>query len=210
MSDHFVPRIYGMPDSGNCYKPCLLMDLTGRRYEWRPVDALAGETRSPAFLAKNPAGRVPVLEYAPGAFLAESNAILWYLGQDSPLWPAGDALRASVLAWMFFEQNSHEVWIATSRFRLLFAGARQDSEDIVSRRQPGMNALALMEAHLREHAWFGAPGVSLADIALFAYTHVADEGGFPLEGFPAIGAWLSRVEMLPGFRPMRRDDRLRR
>lgn len=206
MSDPFIPRIYGMPDSGNCYKPCLLMDLTGRAWEWRPVDALAGETRSDAFLAMNPAGRVPVLEYAPGAFLAESNAILWFLGHDSPLWPDGDAHRAQVLAWMFFEQNSHEVWIATSRFRLMFAGARPDSDEILGRREPGMKALGLMENHLREHPWFGAPGASLADVALFAYTHVADEGGFPLEEFPRIRAWLARVAGLPGFRPMRRGE----
>ncbi len=206
MSDSFVPRIYGMPDSGNCYKPCLLMDLIGRPYEWRPVDALGGETRSPSFLAINPAGRVPVLEYAPGVFLAESNAILWFLGHDSPLWPGEDPERAAVLAWMFFEQNSHEVWIATSRFRLMFAGARPDAEDILSRREPGTKALALMELHLGEHEWFGASGPSLADVALYAYTHVADEGGFPLEEFPRIGAWLSRVAGLPGFQPMRRGE----
>jgi glutathione S-transferase len=204
MSDPFIPRIFGMPDSGNCYKPCLLMDLLGRPYEWRPVDALGGETQGASFLAINPAGRVPVLEYAPGSFLAESNAILWFLGQDSPLWPDGAALRAAVLAWMFFEQNSHEVWIATSRFRLMFAGVRPDAEEILRRREPGMKALALMEHHLGDNDWFGAPGVSLADVALFAYTHVADEGGFPLEEFPRIRAWLSRVAGLPGFRPMRR------
>ena len=196
-----------MPDSGNCYKPCLLMDLLGRPYEWIEVDALNGETRGAEFLQKNPAGRVPVLEYAPGAYLPESNAILFFLGRDSELWPEDPAEQAAVLGWMLWEQNSHEVWIATSRFGLLFGGATAASEDIIRRREPGLSALTRMEEHLGGCSWFGASSISLADIALFAYTHVADEGGFSLDGFPAVRSWLERVAARPGFRPMRRGKR---
>lgn len=206
MSTTFVPRIHAMPDSGNCYKPCLLLDLLGREYEWVSVDPFAGETRSPAFLAKNPLGRVPVLEYAPGAYLAESNAMLVYLAQGTPFWPDDPLAQARILAWLFFEQNNHEVWIASSRFLLMFTEARPDSPEIRFRREPGLRALGQMETHLTNEPWFGQENIGLADIALFAYTHVADEGGFELGPYPAVRGWLDRVRAQPGFRPMRRES----
>ena len=196
--------VYGDRESGNCYKVLLVMHLLGLEHRWVHVDVVAGETRRPGFLAINPNGRVPLLTIEPGVHLAESNAIISYLAEGTPLLPDDRLLKAQVLQWMFFEQYSHEPNIATSRYYLHFLkdpeGKRAELE---RRREPGMAALRVMEGHLAHRPYFVGDRLTLADIALFGYTHVADEGGFDLEPFPAIRAWLDRVKDRPGFVPMR-------
>ena len=196
--------VYGDRESGNCYKVLLVLHLLGIEHRWVHVDILVGETRRPGFLAMNPNGRIPLLTIEPGVHLAESNAIIAYLAEGSPLLPDDRLLRAQVLQWMFFEQYSHEPNIATSRYYLHFLkdpeGKRAELE---RRRAPGLAALGVMEGHLGPRPYFVGDRLTLADIALFGYTHVADEGGFDLEPFPAIRAWLDRVRDRPGFVPMR-------
>jgi glutathione S-transferase len=192
-------RVYGTLGSGNCYKVRLLLHQLGRRYAWTEIDILKGESRTPAFLAMNPNGRVPVLEHAPGRYLAESNAILHYLAEGTPLLPEGAESRARVLQWMFFEQYSHEPYIATSRFYLHFLKAPERYRQALDeKRGPGYAALDVMEGHLRGNDYFVDGRYGIADIALYAYTHVAHEGGFDLGRYEAIPAWLERVRGQPG------------
>src|SRR5262249_34075135 len=146
-----------------------------------------------AFLAKNPNGRIPVLEIEPGRFLAESNAILWYLADGTPFLPAGRLERALVLQWMFFEQYSHEPNIATSRYWTHIGPAAKERALMAMKHEAGHAALGVMEGHLGARAWFVGERYSIADIALYAYTHVAPEGGFDLAPYPAVHAWLARV-----------------
>lgn len=195
--------VYGMSLSGNCYKVKLLLDQLGREYNWIEVNVPEGETRNEAFLARNPNGEVPVLEYAPGAFLPESNAILYYLSEGSAYWPAGRLTQARVLQWMFFEQYSHEPAIAVARFikKFLPAGHAREAE-LAGLHERGYKALAVMEKHLADNAFFAGENYSIADISLFAYTHVAPDGGFDLSAYPALGAWLDRVRQQPGFSAM--------
>ena len=196
-------RLYDYPASGNGSKVRLRVAELGLPCEFVPVDILAGEARTPEFLARNPNGRVPLLELDDGSFLAESNAILFHLAEGTPLLP-GDALeRARVLQWLFFEQYSHEPHIATSRFwrRHVELGAWHHAR-LAEKREAGEAALRVMEGHLAERTFFVGERQSIADIALYAYTHVAPEGGFPLEPWPAIRAWLARVEAQPGFVPL--------
>jgi len=191
-------RVYGDIQSGNCYKVKLLLMQLGLPHEWIFTDIRAGATRTPAFLAKNPNGRIPLLELAPGRFLPESNAILWYLADGTPL-VSGDRLeRAQALQWMFFEQYSHEPYIATSRYYIAFLGQPEKYREEIARRvKPGYAALGVMERQLAEHEFFAGARYSIADIALYAYTHVAHEGGFDLKGFPAVRDWLARVRGQP-------------
>lgn len=203
MSD---PILHEDPRSGNCYKIKLTAALLGLPLATRQYDILAGETRTPEFLANvNPNGRIPVLEID-DRFLPESNAACWYLAGDSALIPRDRFAQAEMLRWMFFEQNSHEPNIATLRFWLHFVGAAQLSPQqkaqMMAKRIAGCDALASMDRHLAKRDWFVGGAVSLADIALFAYTHTAEEGGFGLGDYPSIGAWLDRVRGLPGFIPM--------
>ncbi len=196
-------RLYDFLDSGNCYKVRLLLSMLGRRFELIELDILAGETRTPDFLAKNPNGRIPALELEDGTFLAESNAILFYLAEGTRFLPDDPLERARALQWMFFEQYSHEPNIATARFWLKHV----ELDDIKrvaldQKRQAGHAALGVMEGHLTGRDWFAGVGFTIADIALYAYTHVADEGGFGLEGYPAIRAWLGRVAAQPGHVPI--------
>jgi len=197
--------LYGMEDSGNCYKPALLLALLGRAYRWVSVDILKGESRTPEFLARNPNGRVPVLELEDGRCLAESNAMLWYLA-DGSRWLPDDAFeRAQVLQWMFFEQYSHEPFIATPRYWIHILGRAQEHRDeIARRREPGLAALGVLEQQLALHHYLVADRFTIADIALYAYTHVADEGGYDLAAHPAIRRWLERVASQPGFVAMAR------
>jgi glutathione S-transferase len=196
--------IHGMADSGNCYKPRLLCALTGRPFRHVEVSMLDGGTKQPAFLALNPAAQVPLLELEDGRRLAESDAILWHLGQDTPFVPADPFERSQMLQWMFFEQNGHEMHIAARRSLLVYAERRSVAtpERLETTLQRGTAALGIMEAHLETRRFFVGEAPSLADIALFAYTHIADEGGFDLSAFPAVTAWLTRIVELPGFRPM--------
>lgn len=195
------------PRSGNCYKIKLTAALLGLPLITRAYDIMKGETRTPEFLARiNPDGRIPVLEIGSGAqarFLPESNAACWYLAHGSVLIPADRFAQANMLRWMFFEQYNHEPNIATLRFWLRFVGeANLSSEQraqIMAKRIAGCGALDLMNRQLADHAFLCGAAATLADIALFAYTHVAEEGGFGLGDYPHIGGWIARVRALPGF-----------
>lgn len=181
-------------DSGNGYKIRLLLAQLGLAYRWVEVDILAGQTRTPQFLAKNPNGRIPTLQLEDGSFLAESNAIMWYLAESSPYIPTDREARARVLQWMFFEQYSHEPYVATPRFivKHLPADSPRHAE-LPERLARGHAALAVMETHLQTRTFFVGDRYTLADIALYAYTHVGPEGGLDLTPYPAVGRWLRRV-----------------
>ena len=189
-------RLYDNHLSGNGYKPRLLLAHLGQSCERIEVDILKGETRTPEFLHRNPNGRIPVLELEDGACIAESNAILFYLAEGSRFLPSARLARAVTLQWMFFEQYSHEPCIAVARHWIQHVEmtAAQRAR-LPAKQEGGRAALAVMENHLRGSSWFGGDAISIADIALYAYTHVADEGGFDLSHYPAVGAWLS-----PGLR----------
>lgn len=204
MSERLI--LHEDPCSGNCYKIRLTAALLGLPLELRAYDILKGETRTPEFLASvNANGRIPVLQVGE-RFLPESNAACWYLADGSALIPADRFARANMLRWMFFEQYSHEPNVATLRFWLTFVGEANLSDaqrgQIAAKRAGGEVALALMDDHLAMHDWFVGTGPTLADIALFAYTHVSEGGGFRLANYPAIKAWLGRMAALPGFAPM--------
>ena len=192
-------RLHDFLDSGNGYKARLLLSWLGIAYQLVEYDILQGETRTPEVLAKNPNGRIPTLELEDGTFLPESNAILFYLAEGSAYLPGDRLERARVLQWMFFEQYSHEPNIATSRFWLKHLEIDDEHRtQLEHKRAAGNAALDVMEDHLKGREWFVGDRPTIADIALYAYTHVADEGGFDLAGYPAIGAWLARVAALPG------------
>lgn len=196
-------RVYGDVWSGNCYKVKLALTRLKIPFEWVAIDVLKGESRTPEFLARNPNGRVPVLELEDGTCLAESNAILWYLAAGTPLVPETQLARAQALQWMFFEQYSHEPNIATARYIVRYLGNPPGRrEALAAKMAPGHAALGVMEGHLAVHDWFAGGNFSIADIALYAYTHCAGEGGFDLAGYPATRAWLARVESQPFHIPM--------
>ena len=198
-------RLFDYLSSGNAYKVRLLLTQLGIPFERIEVDILKGESRTPAFLAKNPNGRIPVLEIEPGIFLAESNAILTYLADGTPFVPRDRLERARVLEWMFFEQYSHEPNIATVRFWITHLGLNEERRaQLEPKRTLGYAALGVMERHLESRQFFVGDRYSIADIALYAYTHVAHEGGFELGRFPAILAWLGRVARQPGHIPITR------
>ncbi len=186
-------RLYDYFESGNAYKVRLLLSQLEIPFERVHVDILAGETRTEAFLAKNPNGRVPLVEWPDGRRLAESNAILFYLAQGSRYLPQDPWQVAQTLQWFFFEQYSHEPFIAVVRL-WHFAGRLEENRDALpGKMEGGYAALAVMEGHLARCDWLVGDGYSIADIALYAYTHVAHEGGFALDRFPAVTAWLARV-----------------
>ena len=195
--------LHGYAASGNCHKPRLLLEQLGRAYRWVEVDSPGGATRSPAFLALNPNGKVPVLVRGDGAVLTESNAMLIWLAEGTPFLPQDAWQRAQALSWLFFEQYSHEPCIAVARFICgwtpLDSPRRAELPGLHAR---GHQALAVMERHLSAAPWFTGPDYGIADIALFAYTHVARHGGFDLAAYPAVLDWLARVRATPGFRPM--------
>ena len=193
-----------MQDSGNCYKVRLAAHRLGLPLELIDVDILKGESRTEDFLARNPNGRVPTLELNDGRYLAESNAIMFYLAEGTPLLPADRFARAQALQWMFFEQYSHEPYIAVARFwHSIKPGGREERKDRFPEwHERGHQALAVMERHLSMRDWFAGSACSIADIALYAYTHVAHEGDFDLAPYKAIGAWMERVRAEPGHVPM--------
>ncbi|HVR29703.1 MAG TPA: glutathione S-transferase family protein [Thermoanaerobaculia bacterium] len=202
-------KVYGDHESGNCYKVRLLLGHLDRSYQWVDVDVLARETRTPEFLKKNPNGRIPLLELDDGSFLAESNAILWYLARGTDFVPVRPFDQAKVLEWLFFEQYSHEPYIATSRYWIHYLEARERyAGKLAEKREPGYAALRVMEQHLAEQPFLVGGRLTVADIALYAYTHVAHEGDFDLSGLPAVRRWLDRVAAVPGHVPMRRRQRL--
>ena len=194
-------KLYSMQRSGNSYKVRLALALLNAPYRAIEIDILRGESRTPDFLAKNPSGQVPLLEVAEGRFLAESNAILWYVAGGTSLAPDTQIERAEALQWMFFEQHALEPNIGAAYFWLaLVKGGRvlqtHALEDWMER---GYAALQVMENHLKTHDFFAANQLTVADIALYGYTHVADRCDFEFSTFPAIRAWLKRVESAPGF-----------
>jgi glutathione S-transferase len=200
MTENLILHEY--PLSGNCYKIRLVAAHLGLPLGRRAYDILKGETRTAGFLSTvNANGRTPVLQIG-DRFLPESTAACWYLAEGSPLIPQDRFDRADMLRWMAFEQYNHEPNVATLRFWLAFIGEDRLDEAqraaIPAKRKAGDAALDVMEQHLADHAFFVGDRFTLADVALFAYTHVAGEGGFDLSRWPAIGAWIARIEALPG------------
>ena len=196
-------RLYDNHLSGNGYKPRLLLAHLGSTYEAVEINIMKGESRTPEFLARNPNGRIPVLELENGTCIAESNAILHFLAEGSRFLPADRLSRALVLQWMFFEQYSHEPLIAVARHWIQHAGMSEAQRaQLPDKHEGGHAALAVMEGHLSGSDWFVGTSMTIADIALYAYTHVANEGGFDLAGYPAVRDWLDRVRQQPGHVPM--------
>lgn len=192
--------LYQMPASGNCYKIRLLMNQLDIAAELIDIDILKGESRTDGFLKMNPNGRTPVLALSNGSYLAESNAILYYLSEGSELLPDDKLQRALVLQWMFFEQYSHEPFIATSRYWIsILKQADKFARELELKKAGGYAALDVMEKHLSKQIFFVGQHYSIADIALFAYTHVADEGDFDLSAYPAINRWIARIQQQPGY-----------
>jgi glutathione S-transferase len=188
-------HLYDFLPSGNGYKIRLLLTQLGIPFERVEVNITKGETRSPEFLTKNPNGKIPVLEIEPGKYLSESNAIMVYLSEGTEFLPYDRFLRAQVLQWLFFEQYSHEPFIATARYWISILGKAEEYKDALKQKhEAGYAALSLMEEHLKSHTFFVAERYTIADICLFAYTHVANEGGFDLSRFPHIKAWIERVK----------------
>jgi glutathione S-transferase len=190
--------VYGMADSGNCYKVKLTLEQLALPYRWIEVDSARGETRTLRFLAMNANGKVPTLALEDGTFLPESNAILNYLAEGSRLLPSERLQRARVLQWMFFEQYSHEPYVAVARsivrYQLPESPRRAELPRLLER---GNQALAVMEQHLQREPFFAAARYTIADIALYAYTHCAGDGGFDPSRYPAVRSWLERVRSQP-------------
>jgi glutathione S-transferase len=196
--------LYGMIDSGNCYKPRLLMAKLGMPFTHVEVSSHTGDTRKPEYLAKNPNAMVPLLELDDGRRLAESNAILLYLGEGTRFVPKDRYERALAYQWLFFEQYSHEPYIAVRKALLTFPERAKDAtpERLAYTLERGNKALGVMNRHLAGHAFFAGAALSVADVALYAYSHTAEQGGFQLDAYPAVAAWLKRVEADPGHVPM--------
>lgn len=197
-------RLYDYLPSGNGYKVRLVLSHLGIEHERIDLDILAGATRTPDFLAKNPNGRIPLLEVPGRGYLAESHAIISYLAEGSPLIPADTFERARMWQWMCFEQYNVEPNIATVRFWTAFLGKTRGElgEKLVEKKKSGYAALDVLEQGLLERPYLVADRYSLADIALYAYTHVAHEGGFDLAPYPNIRAWCERVASQPGWKPI--------
>ena len=195
--------LYDYLSSGNGYKCRLLLAQLGIPYRRVELDILKGETRTPEFLASNPNGRIPALELEDGTILSESDAILFYLAEGTPFLPDDRLGRAQVLQWMFFEQYSHEPFIAVARFiRHLLPPDTPRRAELPRLEQGGYAALGVMERRLADHPFLVAGRYTIADIALYGYTHVADEGGFDLAGYPGVRAWMQRVAGQPGYLPI--------
>jgi glutathione S-transferase len=192
--------VYGYSPSGNCHKLRMILAHLGREHRWIETDSAHGATRTAEYLAKNPNGKVPMIELDDGRIMVESNAILVWLAEGTR-WFGGDAWqRAQTLAWMFFEQYSHEPFIAVARF--ICGWTPLDSPrraDLPKLRERGHVALAVMEKHLAANAWFSGSDYGIADIALFAYTHCAGDAGFDLAAYPNVAGWVGRIRAQPGF-----------
>ncbi|MEZ5497852.1 MAG: glutathione S-transferase family protein [Steroidobacteraceae bacterium] len=196
-------RVYDYLDSGNGYKVRLLLWQLQQPFAWTELDIVAGETRTPEFLRKNLNGRIPALELDDGRIIAESNAILFYLADGSDYLSTDRYERALTLQWLFFEQYSHEPFVATPRYILRHLPADHARRAELEWRLPkGHEALAVMEHHLSDQPFFVAGRYSIADIALYAYTHVAGEGNLDLAPYPAVRNWLARVAAQPRHRPI--------
>ena len=190
--------LYGDSQSGNCYKVQLLMHHLDIEFEWQHVNILGNGTHTSEFLSMNPNGKIPVLELPDGTYLSESNAILNYLAEGSDLLPNDRLLKAQVLQWQFFEQYSHEPFIATSRFIVKYLGRPKKHEQILQSKKVGAHkALQVMEQRLENHEWLTGDQLTIADISLYAYTHVAHEGSISLTDYPAIMGWIKRTRSHP-------------
>jgi glutathione S-transferase len=189
-------RLYDYSASGNCYKPRLLLALLGREYERVPIDIFAGDTLTDEYAELNPAREVPVLELDDGRVLTQSNAILWYLGEGTSFLPSDLFERAEVVQWLVFEQERVMSGIGGARFRIITG---RNPELVDARLELGRSALEMLEAHLVDREYLVGSAPTLADIANFSYTHVASDAGFDFDDYPAVAAWLDRVESLPGF-----------
>lgn len=199
--------LYDYLDSGNGYKCRLLLAQLGLAYRHVELDIDKGETRTPDFLAKNPNGRIPALGFEDGTVLAESNAILCYLADGTSFWSGSRIERAQALQWLFFEQYSHEPYVATPRYILRHLGRQHPRmAEMPERLAKGRAALGVMEGHLSKRAFLVAERYSIADIALYAYTHRADEADLDLTPYPAVRTWLARVASQPGHVKMLPSD----
>lgn len=193
-------KIYGDIQSGNCFKVKLLASLLEIEHEWVHVNILEGETRTKHFLEKNPNAKIPVLELDDGRSLTESNAILNYLASGTELLSTAPFVVAKIQQWQFFEQYSHEPFIAVARFISRYLGMPEDRrEEYESKQQGGHKALEIMEQQLQQTPYLVGEKLTTADISLFGYTHVADEGGFDLDMYPAIQQWLDRIQSHPRY-----------
>lgn len=193
-------KVYGDIRSGNCYKIKLIMSLLDIEHEWIHINILKGDNLNDDFKAKNPSGKIPVLELDDGRYLSESNAIINYLACGSAYYPSERFLHSEVLQWQFFEQYSHEPYIAVARFIAKYLGMPEERrEEFLSKQEGGHKALSIMEQQLSNGDYFVNNQLTTADIALFAYTHVADEGGFDLTQYPAIKRWIKRIESQPNY-----------
>lgn len=193
-------KVYGDSISGNCYKIKLLLELLQREYEWNHVDILRGDTQAEDFLAINSTGKIPVLITEAGDSLSESNAILNYLAEGTSFLPVGGLARARVLQWQFFEQYSHEPYIAVARYINLYLGLPKERRaEYEAKQDGGHKALAVMDEQLQRSEFLVADTATIADISLYAYTHVAHEGGFDLADYAGINRWLAAVARLPNF-----------
>ena len=196
-------KVYGDYKSGNCYKIKLMLSLLGIPYQWVDVDILKGDTQTAEFLAKNPNGKIPVLELEDGTCLWESNAILNFLADGSEFLPSEPRLRTQVLQWQFFEQYSHEPYIAVARFIQFYLGLPQERlEEYKKLHKGGYKALKVMARQLQLTPYLVGDQFSIADVALYAYTHVAHQGGFDLDAYPGVQAWMARVASHPKYVPM--------
>jgi glutathione S-transferase len=196
-------KIYGDRQSGNCYKVQLMCDLLGLQYQWIDIDILAGDTNNAEFLAKNPLGKIPLLELDDGRCLSESNAIINYLAFGSEYLPDTPYELAKVQQWQFFEQYSHEPFIAVARFINKYLGLPEDKkQEYLAKQVGGHKALKTMEVTLQHNRFLTGAQATAADVCLYAYTHVAHEGGFDLTQYPAIQNWLVNVSGLKGFTAM--------
>lgn len=195
--------IYGDSQSGNCYKVQLVCALLEIEYEWVPVDILAGDAAQADFLAKAPHGKIPLLELSEGRYLSESNAIINYLAAGSDLLPTDYFALAKVQQWQFFEQYSHEPFIAVARFIAKYLGLPEHRRaEYEAKQVGGYQALAVMEKQLSQTNYIAGKQLTTADIALYAYTHVAEEGGFDLVAYPNILRWIERMKLMPNYRDM--------
>jgi glutathione S-transferase len=192
-----------MRESGNCYKVKLLLEQLGEAYDWREIDIFKGQTKEPSYLERNPVGEVPTMQLPDGTYLAQSNAILFFLAEETPFLFANRLHRAQVLQWMFFEQYSHEPYIAVARkIRKFLPPYHEETAKLPELERRGYQALTVMEQHLAQNDFFVGGKYSIADIALYAYTHVAHEGGFDLTRLVNIRRWLVNVRNQPGYKSM--------
>ncbi len=191
-------KLYDYAASGNCYKVRLLLALLGTPYERVPIDIFAGDTLTDEYARINPVRETPVLELDTGETIAQSNAILWYLAEGTPFLPSSRLERAEVAQWLAFEQERIMVGVGGTRFRRLTGRAALDPAADASRFQAGLHALSLLDAHLTGRSFAVGDHCTIADLSLFAYTHVAGDAGFDLAEYPAVAEWIDRIRALPG------------